>query len=112
MITTILIASLFALQEAPPAETEAQPSAETTSEVANEPTIEVVEDRPEKKEKITDRNDPEYVRCKSEAVLGSRAKRTRTCMTNREWAIVARQGNEATRDFVGANQPGFQPGSN
>jgi hypothetical protein len=33
-------------------------------------------------------------------------------MTNREWNELARQGNEATRDFVRDNQPGFQPGSN
>ena len=41
----------------------------------------------------------------------ARAKRKRTCMTNREWALSSRRGNEATRDFVGDNQAGFQPGT-
>ncbi|MGB3471513.1 MAG: hypothetical protein WBA51_11885 [Erythrobacter sp.] len=78
------------------------------------PEIEVVEEGPEKPKKITDKKHPDYVRCKSEAVIGSRAKRKRTCMTNKEWALVSRRGNEASRDFIGDNQPGFGriPGQN
>jgi len=72
----------------------------------------MVEQRPEKHKKITDEKHPDYVLCKSEAVLGSRAKRKRTCMTNRDWALVSRRGNEATRDFVGDNQPGMMGGNN
>ena len=82
------------------------------AEPVADPNIDVVEEKPAKKEKITDRSHPDYVRCKSESVIGSRARRKRTCMTNREWALVSRRGNEATRDFVQDNQPGFLPGSN
>lgn len=53
--------------------------------------------------KELDPKDPEYVRCKKETVIGSRAKRKTTCMTNREWARVERRGNEASREFAGDN---------
>jgi len=56
---------------------------------------------------MTDRRHPGHVRCKSESVIGSRAKRKRTCMTNREWALTSRRDNETTRDFMADNQPGF-----
>ena len=97
MTFTLVAVSLLAMQ----AEQAAEPQA------AAEPEIEVVEDKPVKKEKITDKSHPDYVRCKSEAVIGSRARRKRTCMTNREWEMIARRGNEASRDFVEQNQPGF-----
>ncbi len=76
-----------------------------------EPNIEVVETKPEKPEKITDKAHPDYIRCKSESVIGSRARRKKTCMSNRDWALASRRGNEASRDFIGDNQAGFQPGS-
>ena len=102
--------SVFALQAA----TDVEPQDAVEAETTTGPEIEVVEERSVKKEKITDKSDPDYVRCKSEAVLGSRARRKRTCMTNREWELVARRGNEATREFVDRNQPGFDriPGQN
>ncbi|MEM7690533.1 MAG: hypothetical protein AAF291_16075 [Pseudomonadota bacterium] len=53
--------------------------------------------------KITDRKHPDYVRCKRESVIGSRAKSKRTCMTNREWALVERRGNEQSAEFMGDN---------
>ena len=74
MIVTPILASLLSLQAAPPVTQEA--------EAKEEPNIEVIDKKPEKKKKITDKSHPDYVRCKSEAVLGSRAKRKRTCMTN------------------------------
>jgi hypothetical protein len=103
MILTPILASLLSLQAAPEASQETEAKAE--------PNIEVIDKKPKKKKKITDKSHPDYVRCKSESVIGSRARRKRTCMTNREWAVTARRGNEASRDFVGDNQAGFQPGT-
>ncbi len=99
MSFTFIAASVFALQAASPAA--ATHAAEVQKAGAE---IEVVEKKPEK---ITDKNHPDYLRCKTQSVIGSRAKRTKTCMTNKEWALASRRGNENTRDIVGANQPGF-----
>lgn len=60
-----------------------------------------------KPKKITDRSHPNYVRCRSEAVIGSRAKKKRICMTNSQWKEYAREGSKESRDFVESNQPGF-----
>ncbi|MEO1043863.1 MAG: hypothetical protein AAFX04_00310 [Pseudomonadota bacterium] len=65
-----------------------------------------------KRDKITDRSHPDYVRCKSERVMGSLAKRKRTCMTNRQWEQAARDGNDLSREFLQQNQDGFLAGSN
>ena len=116
MLITSLVASLFLVQSTPGTDVDAEPETTVQRTEPNEtaeaqpgpapqdPNIEVVEKKPEK---ITDKTHPDYVRCKSEAIIGSRAKRTRTCMTNKEWEIASRRGNEATRDFVRDNQPGF-----
>lgn len=52
------------------------------------------------KKKIKDRRHPDYVRCRSEAIIGSLAKKRRVCMTNRQWAEAAREGNAYARDMV------------
>lgn len=57
-----------------------------------------------------DKRHPDYVRCKTEPVLGSRAKRTRTCKTNREWAILAQQGHRDAVELIG--QPRIGGNSN
>ncbi len=59
-----------------------------------------------KPEKITDRNHPDYVRCRREAVIGSRARFTKRCFTNREWEQIAQSGNQGTRDIVEGGQAG------
>lgn len=117
MIMTSLVASLFLMQATPETLTEAEQVTDTQETLEErlepapaeeaEPNIDVVEEKPKK---ITDKSHPDYVRCKSEAVIGSRARRKRTCMTNREWDLIARRGNEASRDFVEQNQPGFMGG--
>lgn len=56
---------------------------------------------------ITDKSHPNYVRCRSERVIGSLAKRTKTCKTNREWEAVARVGNRGARDIVESQQVGM-----
>ena len=114
MMLSLLLATAVAVQAAPepPKEPEGPPPAEAQAEAAtteaDDPKIEVVEEKPKK---ITDRNHPDYIRCRSEPIIGSRAKRKRTCMTNREWANVSRKGNKGSREFVEDLQPGFQPGS-
>ena len=57
--------------------------------------------------RITDRRDPEYVRCRLEPVAGSILKKRKICMTNREWTLAIRKGNQYAREFVDDNQPGF-----
>lgn len=56
--------------------------------------------------RITDRRDPEYVRWRLEPVAGSDLKKRKICMTNREWTLVIRRGNQYAREFVDDNQPG------
>lgn len=56
---------------------------------------------------ITDKSHPDYVRCRSERVIGSLAKRNKTCKTNREWEEVARVGNRGARDIVESQQVGM-----
>ena len=64
----------------------------------------------DKAEKITDKNHPDYVRCRSESVIGSRAKKNRVCMTNRQWEEMAREGNDVSRRAVEDARSGMQGG--
>lgn len=54
----------------------------------------------DEKGKITDKNHPEYIRCRTESVIGSRAKKRRVCLTNAEWARVGREGNAVADRLV------------
>lgn len=56
---------------------------------------------------ITDRRDPEYVRCRLEPVVGSGLKKRKICMTNRAWKLAVRKGNTYAKQFVADNQSGF-----
>jgi hypothetical protein len=60
-----------------------------------------------KPKKITDRNHPDYVRCRNEEIIGTRARKNRVCMTNRQWAEVARGGNEMTEEFIRSHRSGL-----
>lgn len=60
----------------------------------------------ETQKKITDRNHPDYVRCRSESVIGSLAKKRRICLTNREWVEANRQGHRKSREFIEDMQVG------
>lgn len=59
---------------------------------------------------ITDRRHPDYVRCKSERVIGSLSKRRRVCLTNRQWAELSRDQSALAREFAQENtsRPGGQ----
>ncbi|NJM51132.1 MAG: hypothetical protein HC843_09855 [Sphingomonadales bacterium] len=61
----------------------------------------------EKAQKINDRKHPDYIRCRTEPVLGSNAKKRRVCLTNRQWAEVSRDGNAMARDMAetGTSRP-------
>ena len=61
-----------------------------------------------KPKKITDRRDPNYVRCRSEPVIGSLTRKRRICMTNAEWVEYVRKGSRESQEFV----DGLQSGSN
>lgn len=60
-----------------------------------------------KPEKITDRRHPDYVRCRSEPIIGSLSRKRRICMTNKEWVEFTRTGSRDSKEFVEDNQPGF-----
>ncbi len=64
-------------------------------------------EKAKKPKKITDRRHPDYVRCRSEPIIGSLAKKRRICMTNNEWAAYTRTGSQNAKEFVEDNQPGF-----
>ncbi len=49
---------------------------------------------------VLDKNDPDYVKCRREPILGSRAKFRKICLTNREWEATAREGNRVTDDLI------------
>lgn len=50
--------------------------------------------------KIKDRRHPDYVRCRSQPVMGSLARKRRVCMTNKEWTIHIREGNKRATEFM------------
>ena len=60
-----------------------------------------------KPEKITDKRHPDYVRCRSEPVIGSRVKKRRVCLTNREWKAFSSEGNQRAKDLVTDHQSGL-----
>lgn len=66
-----------------------------------------VEEKSKKPKKIVDRRDPNYVRCRSEPIIGSLARKRRVCMTNEEWAEYTQIGSRNSKEFVEDNQPGF-----
>lgn len=51
-------------------------------------------------EKITDRRHPEFVRCRSEAIIGKLAKKRKVCMTNKRWAEAGKSGNRFANDMI------------
>lgn len=60
-----------------------------------------------KPKKITDRRHPDYVRCRSEPVIGSLARKRRICMTNKEWVEYTKAGTRESRGFVEDMQSGM-----
>ena len=50
--------------------------------------------------KVTDKDHPDFIKCRMEKVLGSLAKRRKTCLTNRQWEEFARRGNDNARKTV------------
>lgn len=49
---------------------------------------------------VLDKNDPDYVKCRREPVLGSRAKFRKVCLTNQQWEAAAREGNKVADDLI------------
>ena len=64
------------------------------------------ETKAKKPKKITDRRHPDYVRCRSEPIIGSLARRKRVCMTNAEWVEYTRTGSRDAKQFVEDMQTG------
>jgi len=64
------------------------------------------ETQSKKPKKITDRRHPDYVRCRSEPIIGSLARKRRICMTNAEWVEYVKAGSRDSRQFVEDMQVG------
>ncbi len=79
----------------------------SSAAIAQQDTVAPIEQTTAKPKKITDRNDPDYVRCRNEEIIGTRARKNRVCMTNRQWAEVARGGNEMTEEFIRSHRSGL-----
>lgn len=58
--------------------------------------------------KIKDRRHPDYVRCRTQPVIGSLAKKRRVCMTNKEWVAHHQEGNRRAGEFVQDIQGGMK----
>ena len=37
-------------------------------------------------EKITDKSHPEFLRCRTEAIIGGLSRKRKVCLTNKQWA--------------------------
>ncbi|OAO03914.1 hypothetical protein A8B75_10145 [Sphingomonadales bacterium EhC05] len=59
-----------------------------------------------KPKKIKDRRHPDYVRCRSEPLIGSLTRKKRVCKTNAEWAEFTRKGSRESREFIDDMQAG------
>lgn len=68
---------------------------------------ETTEAQSKKPKKIKDRRHPDYVRCRSEPIIGSRARKRRICMTNKEWVEYTKAGTRESRGFVEDMQGGM-----
>lgn len=55
-------------------------------------------------EKITDRRHPEFVRCRTEPIIGKLASKRKVCMTNKQWAESRKSGNRLASDMIGSIQ--------
>jgi hypothetical protein len=53
---------------------------------------------------------PNYIRCVTETVTGTLARKVKTCRTNQDWERVGTVGNDAARGIVEPAQRGFTNG--
>lgn len=98
MNTKILFAAAAAALIATPAlALEETATTETVTETA----------KAKKPKKIKDRRHPDYVRCRSQPVIGSLARKRRVCMTNREWVAFNQEGSKRSQEFVDDMQSGM-----
>ena len=88
--TTALVAGAFIL---------AAPAA--AQEEGAEPAASEAKEKPKSDELI----------CRTENVIGSRAKKRRTCLTRKQWERVARKGNAFARKLVSDNAGGIWDGA-
>lgn len=98
---------LQASDVAPAAQMQEPPSGDQTTSAAAAPASTDAPAAAQSDLPVTDKNHPDFVRCRSSRVIGSLAKRTKTCMTNKEWEEVARTGNRGARDIVESQQVGM-----
>lgn len=111
MLFTINAALAVFMLQASATPPESQKNASSTVEATDSDTVAIpsptVAAASSTAEPITDKTHPDYMRCRSERVIGSLAKRKKTCMTNREWEVASRVGNRGARDIVESQQVGM-----
>jgi len=95
--TVYLSTSAFAKNDQ--AETGKEQEVDATSKTATET----------KPAKITDRSDPNYIRCRSERVIGSLVKKRKKCMTNAEWKVYNTEGNRIANELVDESRSTSMP---
>ena len=59
--------------------------------------------------KMTDKDQFDTVECRTEPVIGSRAKKRKICMKQSQWAEVGRKGNTFARQLVEDHASIFSP---
>ncbi|WP_299191414.1 hypothetical protein [uncultured Erythrobacter sp.] len=99
-VSLALVAPAVLAQEEDEGTTQAAATQEQASAQAAPAETPAAAEAPAEPVEITDRSHPDYVRCRREAVIGSRAQRRRVCLTNRQWAEVASNGNRLSNELV------------
>jgi hypothetical protein len=72
----------------------------------NSDQAEVAKEEKVKPKKITDRRHPDYIRCRSQPIIGSLARKRRVCMTNSQWVAANREGSRKSRQYIEDMQVG------
>ncbi|MEX0341137.1 MAG: hypothetical protein AB3N06_00985 [Erythrobacter sp.] len=68
-------------------------------------------DQPETQESTERADRSDALICRTEKVIGSRAKRRKTCLTRAQWERVARKGNAFSRGLVAGAATGMWEGT-
>jgi hypothetical protein len=55
-------------------------------------------------EKITDKSHPDFLRCRTEAIIGSLARKRKVCLTNKQWAEARKKGHRLADGAISAIQ--------
>jgi hypothetical protein len=60
---------------------------------------------------VTDKSSPDYVRCETQAEIGSRVRKTRVCHTNAEWLKLKDISGKQAREMADPGRRSAPPGN-